>query len=169
MLTIGLSSYAYASEVTGTLSSTSTGNENSTSVSGSISGTVSSPSSGTGGGSFSNGSSNGSVLGASTGPIISPIISTNNTFSPNNTAFVPSSRGLAISSGTDDGAVAIDGNVLGAEANPDITSPQIAAATGGFTGFSGMTWFWIIILLLLLLAFIIYLYKREDKNKVKIQ
>jgi hypothetical protein len=166
MLIIGLSSYANASEVIGTLSSSSTGNENSTS--GSISGTVSSPPSENnnddGGSSSSSGSrarSVGTVLGASTSST-NPVVATNY-FSADGTAFIPPSRGLAISPGTDDTTVAFDESVLGAEVAEAASPTQVA--TVSLSGLSAMNWFWIILLILLLVAFIIYLYNREEKNK----
>ncbi|MFA6520416.1 MAG: hypothetical protein WCT44_02285 [Candidatus Paceibacterota bacterium] len=168
-----LSSHAYASEVTGTLSSSNTGNENSTS--GSMSGTVSSPPSESGGGDGSSSSSGsrrstGTVLGASTEPTNA---TTTNYFSNDGTAFVPSSRSLAISPGTDeatDDSAMITNNedVLGAETAEAASPTQVAAAGVGLGNLSGMAWFWIILLILLLLAVIIYVYTRQGKSRTRI-
>lgn len=142
------SSFAQASEVTGSLSSTGV-------INGQSGGGSSGSGSGTSGGT-SQSRSNGSLV--SVVPALSaPALTTNSTssFSSDGTAFGPGTNNLAME----------DSAPAPTTVTPT-TSPLVATALGGFGDFSATSWFWIVLLLLLLIAFIVYIYRRPlDKNK----
>lgn len=159
-LIFAFSSVAYASEVTGNLSSGGNTTNSGSSVNGTIGGMVAGNgnSSGGGGGGSRQVAFGGSVLGASTLVVANDI-------STDGMALSPPPRGIAT---TDDAPIlAVGGSVLGAT-TPNISPDQITATTANFGYFSVNTWIWILLLLLFLVAFVLYIYNRPlDRNRVE--